>query len=684
VCIAVYILNRAYTKSLMSMTPYEAWYKRKPKVKHFRVFGCVVHVKTISTHIRKLDDRSTQMVFFGYEDGSKAYRVYNPMTNKVHVTRDAVFEEERGWDWTEKKKEQDENCLKDPVFKIMCDSMDEEQLESEDITHPVLNENLGDPEEEVNSNSSWQRDNTNSDAREKSQQTPVRLRSLEDIYGETEPVHMLYLDVCLLGAEEPRNVTEAKQDENWLQAMREEIDSINNNQTWSLVEPVPGQRVIGLKWVYKIKKDSEDRVIKYKARLVAQGYVQQYGVDYEEVFAPVARMETIRMLMAIAVQDGWLFHHMDVKFAFLNGDLHEVVHVRQPPGFEIRGSENKVFKLHKALYGLKQAPRAWNSKLDSTLVSLGFEKSKLEHAVYKRGAGSNRVLVGVYVDDLIITGASETEIERFKSQMKERFQMSDLGLLSYYLGLEVQQTVNKITLSKTTFAKRILEESGMSECNSTKVPMETRLNLTKASETPTIDQTKYCSVVGSLRYLLHTRPDLTFAVGIVSRYMECPRSEHMAAVKQILRYIKGTIDLGCVYGKSSEVMQGLEGFSDSDLVGDKDDRKSTTGVIYFLGCNAISWISRKQKVVALSSCEAEYIAASTAACQGIWLESLRAGLLNQKNEVIKLNIDNNSAISLCKNPVFHDRRKHIDTRYHFIRENVESGKISVEHIETND
>jgi Reverse transcriptase (RNA-dependent DNA polymerase)/Integrase core domain len=667
---AIYILNRATTKSLVGMTPYEAWYKHKPTVQHMRTFGCLVHVKTIGNHVKKLDDRSTEMVFFGYEKGSKAYRAYNPIANKVVVTRDAIFEEDKPGPWqmnTEKKNSSDETSLKVPF---------EFEKESDTVREDTDGE-LGDG---VNDLISVNEENSEDDRN--SRVTPVKLRSLSEIYEETQPVN--YLDVCLMGVEEPTNFDEANKKERWRAAMQEEIESIECNNTWSLVEPVKGKKVIGLKWIYKLKKDSEGRVVKHKARLVAKGYVQQQGIDFEEVFAPVARIETIRMIIALAVQGGWLLHHMDIKSAFLNGDLKEEVYVIQPPGFEEKGSEHMVLKLHKALYGLKQAPRAWNSKLDSTLNSLGFERSKMEHAVYKRKQGGNCTIIGVYVDDLIITGTSEFEIEKFKMQMKETFRMSDLGLLSYYLGIEVKQKKGEVLLSQEGFALKILQQCGMSECNLTKTPMEARLKLRKDSSSVLVDQNKYRSIVGSLRYLLHTRPDLTYSVGIVSKFMESPRSEHMAAVKQILRYIKGSISLGCVYKRCSDSELKLVGFSDSDLAGNLDDRKSTTGVLFFLGGNIISWFSRKQKVVALSSCEAEYIAAASAACQGIWLETLRADLLGHEFMKIKLKIDNMSAISLCKNPVFHDRSKHIDTRYHYIRENVENGRFEVEHVSTSD
>ncbi len=374
---------------------------------------------------------------------------------------------------------------------------------------------------------------------------------------------------------------------------------------------------------------------------------------------------------------------MDVKSAFLNGDLTEEVYVEQPLGYEKKGEEGKVYKLKKALYGLKQAPRAWNSKLDRSLVSLGFKRCPLEHAVYTKNSKGSNLLVGVYVDDLIITGDSVQEIERFKAQMKNKFSMSDLGLLSYYLGIEVKQSSGEISLCQSAYAVKLLDKCGMSDCYETQVPMDQRHKLSKRSSNPPVDTTMYRSVVGSLRYLVHTRPDLAYSVGIVSRFMENPTTEHMSAVNQILRYVKGTINLGCTYRKGKEGLI-LRGYSDSDMAGDVDDRKSTTGMVFYLGPNPISWNSQKQKVVALSSCEAEYIAASTAACQAVWLRRLLAILAKREVQKVSLKIDNQAAISLCKNPVHHERSKHIDTRFHHIRECIEEGLIEVQHVNTKD
>jgi hypothetical protein len=342
-----------------------------------------------------------------------------------------------------------------------------------------------------------------------------------------------------------------------------------------------------------------------------------------------------------------------------------------------------VFRLHKALYGLRQAPRAWNIKLDTVLQALGFTRSESEYVVYTRGEGKLRLLLGVYVDDLVVTGVRTSEIKKFKLEMCERFKMSDLGLLTLYLGIEVSQEPGLITLKQTGFAKKLLEKSGMADCNHTTVPMEPRLKLSKNSTNPPVDITLYRSIVGSLRYLVHTRPDISFSVGLVSRYIETPTTGHMSAVKHLLRYISGTLDVGCRFSSSPED-PFLVGYSDADMAGDPDDRKSTSGSIFFFGECPVSWQSQKQKSVSTSSCQAEYQAASIAACQGIWLGRLLGDLLGTPPLVANLLVDNMSAIQLCKKPVFHDKSKHIEVWYHHIRGCIEDGTVTVEFVGSDD
>ena len=374
---------------------------------------------------------------------------------------------------------------------------------------------------------------------------------------------------------------------------------------------------------------------------------------------------------------------MDVKSAFLHGDLSEEVYVSQPPGFVQTGADSKVLKLHKALYGLRQAPRAWNAKLDQSLISLGFDKCPREHAVYKRLVHDTLLLVGVYVDDLIIAGSCNLEVAKFKRQMKAMFEMSDLGLLSYYLGIEVQQSPSSITLSQAGYAIKILKKSGMADSNPSHTPMEERIKVSKESSFPLVPATEYRSIIGSLRYLVNTRPDIAFSVGVASRFMEKPTTEHQAIVKKILRYIRGTVGYGITYDRGKKDSR-LIGYSDSDYAGDIDQRKSTSGMAFFLGSNLITWSSQKQRTVALSSCEAEYVSAAIAACQGVWLIAILDDIRMRSRCKVILRVDNMSAIALGKNPVFHERSKHIDTKYHFIRECIEMGTIEMEHVSTQD
>ena len=421
----------------------------------------------------------------------------------------------------------------------------------------------------------------------------------------------------------------------------------------------------------------------HKARLVAKGYSQRYGIDYEEVFAPVARFESIRVLMALAAQGRWELHHLDVKSAFLNGEIEEEIYVKQPEGFVLKGKEQCVFRLKKALYGLKQAPRAWYFKLDECLSSLGFRRSEHEHAVYFKKESDYHLLIGVYVDDLIVTGPISAHIKEFKVKMMKLFEMSDLGLLNSYLGIEVIQGKSSICLNHRTYAMNILEQYNMTDCNLAHSPMEARLKFVKSEQDSSVDSTLYRSLIGSLRYLTHTRPDLMFSVGFLSRFMEHPTSEHMLALKRVLRYIKGTLDYGLVY-KRGQVAAQLIGYTDSDYAGDIEDRKSTMGHVFFYNSMAISWTSQKQKIVALSTCEAEYIAITAAACQGIWLSRFITELKGEKVKLVTLKVDNKSAIDLSRNPVYHSRSKHIDTRYHFIRSCVEEKLVKLEHVKTEE
>lgn len=530
---AVYLLNRSSSKGIAGKTPYKLWTGTTLAVHHLRTFGCVSHVKVTAPHQKKLDDRSRRMIFVGYELGSMAYRVYDPATRRVHISRDVIFDEGAQWAWPAGDDIAEEFVIEEPAAgepavitttttttraaaspppsgspplaasspAPATPSTAQAAASSPGALTPALQQGVEfatPPGAGVSEHLDTDHDDD----------APLRYRYIDNILGPDSPPGLAAREVeeqLLLASDvEPTSYSEALRHECWRNAMLDEMTSIEANGTWELVEPPPGTRAIGLKWVYKAKKDVAGIISKYKARLVAKGYVQKQGIDFDEVFAPVARLESVRLLIAHAANEGWFVHHMDVKSAFLNGDLQEEVYVDQPQGFVLKGHEDKVLRLVKALYGLRQAPRAWYAKLDSSLIKLDFRRSSSEHAVYLRGVGERRLVVGVYVDDLVITGGSSRDIAEFKSQMKGMFQMSDLGLLHYYLGLEVSQTAEGITLGQKGYAAKILQNAGLTECSPSLTPMEPRLKLSKDSTAPSVDATAYRSIVGSMRYLVNT------------------------------------------------------------------------------------------------------------------------------------------------------------------------------------
>nr|GEU73622.1 retrovirus-related Pol polyprotein from transposon TNT 1-94 [Tanacetum cinerariifolium] len=439
-------------------------------------------------------------------------------------------------------------------------------------------------------------------------------RSLQEIYEVTDEIPLL----CLYVDCEPLVYEEAMKIKKWRQAMEEEIKSIEKNDTWELTTLPKGQKAIGVKWVYKAKKNTKGEVEKYKARLVAKGYKKKHGIEYEEVCAPVARLETIRMIIAIAAQHKWKIHQMDVKLAFLNELLEEEVYVEQPEGYVAKGQE----------------------------------------------------------------GNSQSMIDELKKSMTREFEMTDIGLMSYYQGIELKQTDEGIFICQERYAKEILKRFGMDKCNPVGTPIEHKVKPSKHDGGKVVDSTLFKSLVGSFRYLTCTRPDILFVVGLISRFMEEPTTKHLKISKRILRYIKGTIDYGMFYSTSEDFK--LVGYSYSDWAGSKDDGRSTLGFLFFLGNNAFTWSSMKQPIVTLSSCKAEYIATTSCVCHAIWLKSMLKKLHMEQEDATEIYVDNKSKIDLAKNPVYHDRSKHINTCYHFIRECIARKDVRVIHTSSED
>nr|ABA99612.1 retrotransposon protein, putative, unclassified [Oryza sativa Japonica Group] len=464
---------------------------------------------------------------------------------------------------------------------------------------------------------------------------------------------------------EPQSFQEAEKHDNWIKAMEDEIHMIEKNNTWELVDRPRDREVIGVKWVYKTKLNPDGSVQKYKARLVAKGFKQKPGIDYYETYAPVARLETIRTIIALAAQKRWKIYQLDVKSAFLNGYLDEEIYVEQPEGFSVQGGENKVFRLKKALYGLKQAPRAWYSQIDKYFIQKGFAKSISEPTLYVNKTGTDILIVSLYVDDLIYTGNSEKMMQDFKKDMMHTYEMSDLGLLHYFLGMEVHQSDEGIFISQRKYAKNILKKFKMDNCKSVTTPLLPNEKQKARYGADKADPTIYRSLVGSLLYLTATRPDIMFAASLLSRYMSSPSQLNFTAAKRVLRYIKGTADYGIWYKPVKE--SKLIGYTDSDWAGCLDDMKSTSSYAFSLG-----------------SAEAEYVAASKAVSQVVWLRRIMEDLGEKQYQPTTIYCDSKSAIAISENPVSHDRTKHIAIKYHYIREAVDRQEVKLKFCRTDE
>ena len=400
--------------------------------------------------------------------------------------------------------------------------------------------------------------------------------------------------------------------------MQEELNQFTRNEVWDLV-PRPSDRpVIGTKWVYRNKLDETGLVTRNKARLVAKWYNQEEGIDFDETFAPVARLEAIRMLLAFAAYKDFKLYQMDVKSAFLNGFIKEEVYVEQPPGFEHEELPNHVFKLNKALYGLKQAPRAWYERLSSFLINKGFSRGKIDTTLFIKNHNSNTLIVQIYVDDIVFGATNMQLVNDFVECMKSEFEMSMMGELNYFLGLQVKQTDQGTFINQSKYTKELLTRFKLENCKTRPTPMSTTLKLDKDEKGKDVCEKLYRGMIGSLLYLTASRPDIMFSVCLCARFQSCPKESHLSAVKRIFKYLAGTIEIGLWYPKFTTF--DLVGYSDADFAGCKVDRKSTSGTCHFLGNSLISWHSKKQNSVALSTAEAEYVAAGSCCAQVLWMK----------------------------------------------------------------
>lgn len=462
----------------------------------------------------------------------------------------------------------------------------------------------------------------------------------------------------------------------WLDAIKSEYDSHLRNNTWTLVKKPKEAKIISSKMIYKTKFDSNGNAVRRKARLVARGFSQRAGIDYSETYAPVVKYTSIRVLMAIAAKRGLKVHQLDVTTAFLHGSLDEEIYIRQPEGHD--DGTGRVCKLNKSIYGLKQAPKNWNKKLDETLKSFGLIQCKEDPCIYY--SPSMKTIIAIYVDDFLIVYEDEIQFKKIKEVLMKSFDMKDLGPAKGCLGIRITLKKGKIELDQEIYLKEVLERFNMTDCNPISTPVQTDLKLVRESSEPEIDRSEipYQEAIGCLLYLARgTRPDISYAVNLVSRFNNSYKQSHWIAVKRIMRYLKGTMTRRLQYTTG-----GLIGFVDADW-GASCDKKSTTGYVFILAGAAISWKAQQQKTVATSSTTAELYAAYEAIAEGIWIKKLLVELREMgKNYVVSLFCDNSGVISTYKNKNFSNKLKNVEVKYHYIVSDEVKRDVNLKKIDT--
>ena len=479
----------------------------------------------------------------------------------------------------------------------------------------------------------------------------------------------------------------------WLIAMKEELKSMADNNVWEMTELPKDSKRVGCKWVFKTKRDSKGNVERYKARLVAKGYTQKDGIDYKETFSPVSRKDSLRIVMALVAHFDLELHQMDVKTAFLNGDLEEEVYMDQPLGFETTSEGNLVCRLKKSIYGLKQASRQWYLKFNDTVLSYGFVEMTVDRCIYMKVVGSKFIILVLYVDDILLAASDRGLLHDVKNYLSSNFEMKDMGEASYVIGIEIfrDRSQGILGLSQKAYINKVLERFKMESCTPSPVPIQKGDNFS-LSQCPKNDMERkemnnipYASLVGSLMYAQTcTRPDISFAVGMLGRYQSNPGLFHWKAAKKVLRYLQGTKDHMLTYRRTSNLE--VIGYSDSDYAGCSDTRKSTFGYLFLLADGAVSWKSGKQSVIATSTMEAEFVACFEATVQSLWLRNFVDGLgiVGTIAKPMRIYCDNAAAVFFSKNDRYSKGAKHMDLKYLSVKEEVQNQRVQIVHIGTND
>jgi Reverse transcriptase (RNA-dependent DNA polymerase) len=679
---------------------------------------------------RKLDDKAVKVKFVGYDECSKGYRFVDERL-KVVVSREVRFLESKSVLSVDRRCDQQQLefdvFIEQPKFLEfdLLDDFDDHREEEDGGSSGSENEDSNVEEENYRSDAS---DDKESDVEEEPEEmysealSEVEAESVPEkrtFPGRTLPVPVVQLQlpeadplVTSAGKEEMRRsarvnfgkppsklgdvvkkavcgdliepktykqAVSSPQAKEWLQAMEEELQSIRDNRTWELTDLPANRKPVGSKWVFKLKLNEHGVVARYKARLVAQGFSQKYGVDYDQVFAPVARHTTMRLLLSVAGAKKMAVRQYDVKTAFLNGALTEEIYMKQPVGF---ASGDKVYRLRKSLYGLKQAARVWNQLLDETLKRNGFKASQNDKCLYIYKRGVTVCYFFVHVDDVLVASNDEEELTRIMKAVGASFELKDMGAVKSFLGIEVQRDADgHFLISQSKYIEEIAESAGLSKAKGSKYPMDVGYYKLEGTALPSNEE--YRKLIGMLLYLTtNTRPDIAASVSILSSRVSKPRDVDISEAKRVIRYVKGTKDLKLRLS-SNDRKENIYAVSDASWAEDRMDRKSSSGYYYSVNGGAVSWCSRKQNSVAQSSTESEYIALSEKCKEISWLRRVAEDLDVPVPTSVTIYTDSQSCMSSINNQKFSNRTKHIDTRCHAIKDLVLCGAIVLTYRQTD-
>ncbi|KAJ0466424.1 putative RNA-directed DNA polymerase [Helianthus annuus] len=735
---SIYLINRLPTKILNFETPLDNMSKfvRIPPEHSLepKIFGCSVFAnipKINRTKLGKLGPCAKKCIFVGYGITQKGYRCYNPKTHHMYTTMDCEFLESEyfyntqpnntqpsgqgenepidalSWltqipsfeditNHSEPTNHSTNHIEPTPHIQSEAQSATEETPsdpipevitvdDNPDFVLPSNHDNeVTEPTEEVASYVLPPRSNRGippkrytPEKESRSSRYPVANIARGNLSQEAKSFM-----ATLYNEEIPTHPDKALESEEWKNAMETEMKALKKNDTWEKCTLPTGKKPVGCRWVFTIKYKPDGSIERHKARLVAKGYTQTYGIDYSETFSPVAKINTIRVLFSIAANQQWPLHQLDVKNAFLHGELKEEVYIEAPPGFAEDFRLGEVCRLKKSLYGLKQSPRAWFGKFTITMKGYGFKQSNSDHTLFLKRRGKFITCLVIYVDDMIITGNDEEEMTKLKANLFKDFEMKDLGRLKYFLGIEVLRSEQGIFICQKKHILDLLAETGMIDCKPAETPMIANQKLYMEEGAKLADKDRYQRIVGKLIYLSHTRPDIAYAVGVVSQFMHQPQVAHMNAVWRIIGYLKGTVGHGVLFKANGHLR--TEAYTDADWAGDKGNRRSTSGYFTLVGGNLVTWRSKKQKVVALSSAEAEFRGIAKGLAEVLWIRKLLSEVGFPPREASKIMCDNEAAIKISENPVQHDRTKHVEVDRHFIKEKLESKSIDLPFVRSAD